>query len=123
LEYAYEGYKGTNCDFISLESVICIVSIVIDAHEDVYTLVVRDCDVIDKHMDCEMNRRGSCASWGRGNEKECATTPSKRRRPLKGLLVFLITIPTSTSKTPLRRFTRLKKNVFQFFVYVAEVYF
>ena len=38
-----------------------------------YTLVVKDCDVIDKHMDCEMKCRGSCTSGGRGNENECAT--------------------------------------------------
>jgi hypothetical protein len=111
-----------------LENVICIVSIVVDAYEDVYTLVVKGCDVIDKHMDCEMNRRGSCTSGGRGREKKCATsviatTPSKTRRPLKGLLVFVNTIWQSTSNTPLRRFTRLKKDVFQFLIYVVEVYF
>ena len=60
-----------------------------------------------------MKRRGSC-SGGRGREKECATpviasTPSKRGRPPKDPLVFVNTIPTSTSNTPLRRSTRFKK--------------
>jgi hypothetical protein len=64
-----------------LESVICSDSRVINAYKDVCTLVVDDCDALNKHMDCEMKRRGSC-SGGRGREKKCATpiiasTPSK----------------------------------------------
>ena len=48
------GYEGTECDFIGLESVVCIVSIVIDVDKDVYTLVVEDCDLrgfIPSHID------------------------------------------------------------------------
>ena len=51
LEYTYGGYEGAECDFIGLESVVCIVSIVIDADKDVYTLAVEDRDALDKHMD------------------------------------------------------------------------
>ena len=50
----------------------------------------------------------------RGREKECATpvivaTPFKRGRPPKDSLVFVNTIPTSTSNTLLRHSTRLTK--------------
>ena len=67
---------------------------------------------LNKHMDCEMKRRGSC-SGGRDREKEyvtpvIATTPSKRGRPRKDPLSFVNTNPTSTLNTPLRRSTRLK---------------
>jgi len=30
------------------------VTIVIDVDKDVYTLVVEDCDALDKHVNCEM---------------------------------------------------------------------
>jgi hypothetical protein len=61
------------------------------------------------HMICKMKRRGSC-SRGRDREKECvtlviATIPSKRGRPPKDPLVFVKLNMTSTSNTPLRRFT------------------
>lgn len=53
--------ERAECDFVGLKSVVCIVSVVIDADKDVYTMVVEDCDVFDKHMNCEMKRRGSCS--------------------------------------------------------------
>lgn len=112
LEYTYGGYEGAECDFIGLESIICIVSIVINVDKDVYTLAPEDRDALNKHLDCEMKRRGSC-SGGRDREKEyvtpiIATTPTKRGRPRKDPLVFVNTNPTSTLNTPLRRSTRLK---------------
>jgi len=80
---------------------------------NVYTLVVEDHDALNKHIDCKMKPKGSC-SGGRGREKECVTpgiiaTPFKEWRPPKDPLVFVNTIPTSTSNTLLKRSTRLKK--------------
>jgi len=75
-------------------------------------LSIKDCNAFNKHIDCEMKRRGSC-SGGRGREKECITlrivaTP-KRERPSKDSLVFVNTIPSSTSNISLRCSTRLNK--------------
>jgi len=67
LEYTYGGYEGAECDLIGLESVVCIVLIVIDAHKDVYTLTTKDHDALNKHIDCKMKHRGSC-SEGRAVE-------------------------------------------------------
>jgi len=80
---------------------------------DVYTLVVEDCDALNKHIDCEMKCRSSC-SRDKSREKEyvisgIVATPSRRGRPPKDHLVFVNTIPTSTSNTPLKHSTRLKK--------------
>jgi len=52
---------------------------------DIYTLVVKDYDALNKHIDCEMKCRGSY-SGSRGREKECVTFGivaglSKRGRP------------------------------------------
>lgn len=112
MEYTYKAYEGAKYNFIGLESVVCIVLIIIDVDKDIYTL---DVGVLDKHMDCEIKRRGLC-SEGRGRKNECATlviaaTPSKRGRPPKGPLVFVNTIPTSTSNTHLRCSTRIKKII------------
>jgi len=59
LQYIYGGYEGIECNFIGLESIVCIVTIVIDADKDVYTLAIEDRDALDKHVDCEMKRTGS----------------------------------------------------------------
>jgi len=88
---------------------VCIVSILIDAYKDVYRLVVEDRDALNKHIDCKMKHSG--------REKEYVTlvivaTPSKRWRLLKDLLVFVNTIPTSTSNTPLTYSIRLKNKCF-----------
>jgi hypothetical protein len=76
-------------------------------------LALKDCDALNKHMDCKMKRKRSC-SGGRDREKECvtlviATTPSKRGRPPKDPLVFVNTNMASSSNTPLRRSTWFKK--------------
>ena len=112
LEYTYGGYEGAEWDFIGLESIICIVSIVINVDKDVCALASEYRNALNKHLDCEMKRRGSY-SGGRDRENEyvtpmSATTPSKRGRPRKDPLVFVNTNPTSTLNTPLRRSTRLK---------------
>ena len=65
---------------IGLENIICVVSTLIDANKNVFTLVVEDSDALDKHMDCKMKCGGSCSG---GREKEYATfvivaTTSKR---------------------------------------------
>ena len=81
MEYTYGDYEGAECNFIGLKIVVWIILIVIDAYKDVYTLAIKDCDVLKIHIDCEMKCRGSCIG-GRDREKECATpmivaTPSK----------------------------------------------
>lgn len=65
LQYTYGGYEGAECNFIDMEDVVCIILILIDTNKDVQTLVVKDRDALDKHMDCEMKCRGLC-SEGRG---------------------------------------------------------
>ena len=77
-----------------------------------YTYAQEDCDASNKHLVCKMKRRGSC-SGRRDREKECvtlviATIPSKRGKPPEDPLVFVKLNLTSTSITPLRRFTWLK---------------
>jgi len=80
-----------------------------DQVKDFYTLALEDRDALNKHMFCKVKHRGSC-SGTRDREKECVTPiivtiPSKRGRPPKDSLVFVKLILTSTSNTPLRRFT------------------
>jgi hypothetical protein len=40
LEYTHGSYEGAECDFIGLESIVCIVSIVINVDNDDYTLAL-----------------------------------------------------------------------------------
>lgn len=126
LKYTYGGYKGIECNFIGLESVVCIFAIVIDANKDVYTLVEEDRNALDKFVDCKMRRRVSCSQVR--SREQCATfviaiPPSKRRRPRKGIIVLANTTPTSTSSTPIRRSARLTKQVFQiFFIYIVKIF-
>jgi len=59
LQYTYGGYEGAECNFIGLESIVYIVTIVIDVDKDVYILIVEDHDALDKHVDYEMKHTNS----------------------------------------------------------------